>query len=170
MGDRGACDCIEGMLCHRARVFAGFCVRGMMLCHRASPRPATCVRNDYLRGFSELIALFSGLCSSAVLTAARLCCTYGKPRKAFGLGGRVAGWMRRSPFLSSLCWDGLRAGRCTAWESYRGVTRAVTRCRVPPPQDASAAGEPLHLKQCSSGFHGNSLGYSVLTRGGRHVL
>ena len=29
------------------------------------------------------------------------------------------------PFHSSLCRDGLRAGRCTAGESYRGVTRAV---------------------------------------------
>ena len=36
VGGRGACERIEAMLCHRARVSAGFRVRGMMLRHRAS--------------------------------------------------------------------------------------------------------------------------------------
>ena len=72
VGGRGACDRIEAMLCHRARVSAGFRVRGMMLCHRASPRSATGVRNDTC-GFSELCAPDrSGWLSSVALRAARV--------------------------------------------------------------------------------------------------
>ena len=55
----------------------------------------------------------------------------------------------------------------------RKLSRRHSRCgcRVPPPQDACAAGEGrLHPQQRSSGFYGNFSGYSVLTRDGRHIF
>ena len=67
----------------------------------------------------------------------------------------------------------------SGWTSRRALHRGrkLSRrhsrcgCRVPPPQDACAAGEGrLHPQQRSSGFYGNFSGYSVLTRDGRHIF
>ena len=121
----------------------------------------------HARNSSEpCVAFFSGLCSSVVLTAARLCCAYGKPRRAFGLGIGVALRSRSGRLgCAHLCaWvaaRGLRSrvgGRVAGWVR---TPRAVIGCRV--------ACHSIQ-KQCSSGSYGSHSGYSVLTRGGRHVL
>ena len=105
VGGRGACDRIEAMLCHRARVSAGFRVRGMMLCHRASPRSATCVRNDPCKVLRALRSFSVGVARSRFgrLGCAHLCAWVAARGLRSRVGARDAGWMRLSPFQSSLC-------------------------------------------------------------------
>ena len=116
VGGRGACDRVEAMLCHRARVSAGFRVRGMMLRHRASPRAATCLRNDPCKVLRALRSFSVGMARSRFgrLGCAHLYAWVAARGLRSRVGGRFAGWMRLSPFQSSLCWDGLRAERRTA--------------------------------------------------------
>ena len=167
VGGRGVCDRIEAMLCHRARVAAGFRVRGMMLCHRASPWTATCVRNDTC-GFSELCAPYrSGWSSSVALRAARVCahvCMGSRARPAFASGG-PGRWVDDGEPLSVQLLLGWTSRK--ALHRVGKLSRRHSRCHW---MSSTAAGEALHPKQCSSGFYGNYYGYSVLTRGGRHVL
>ena len=93
---------------------------------------------------------------------------------ARGLRSRVGGpcrWVDEAEPLSVQLVMGWTSRR--ALHRVRKLSRRHSRCgcRVPPPQDACAAGEGrLHPQQRSSGFYGNFSGYSVLTRDGRHIF
>ena len=144
----------------------------MMLCHRASPRSAMCVRNDPCK-VSQRFALLFSRGGSVALRAARVCalvCMGSRARPPFASGG-PGRWVDEGEPLSAqlaLGWTSRRA-----LHRVRKLSRRHSRCgcRVPPPQDACAAGEGrLHPQQRSSGFYGNFSGYSVLTRDGRHIF
>ena len=123
VGGRGACDRIEAMLCHRARVSAGLRVRGMMLCHRASPRSAMCVRNDPCK-VSQRFALLFSRGGSVALRAARVCalvCMGSRARPSFASGGPGRWVDEAAPLLVQLV---------SGWTSRRALhrVRKLSRC------------------------------------------
>ena len=127
VGGRGACDRIEGMLCHRARVSAGFRVRGMMLCHRASPRSAMCVRNDPCK-VSQRFALLFSRGGSVALRAARVCalvCMGSRARPSFASGG-PGRWVDEAAPLSVQLVSGWTSRR--ALHRVRKLSRRHSRC------------------------------------------